>query len=391
MTHFKLVAQLAVFILLTGFFSGCSTTPLVKERYFWPPPPDTPRIEWLGAYQSQLDVEPTGGLLNLITGGDEAYGLRRPTYIGADGKGKVYVSDYGQQSFIVFDIKAKHIHSLGREKALGIFGFPSGIALDGEGNIYAADSMSRKIYVFDTNENIFAVIDLSKELVSIASIAIDKQRKHLIIPDVKGHKVLVYDISSGTVLQTLGYDDKAPADINQVRFNYPTSAAVAKNGNFWICDSMNARILHFSPEGKLISEFGNRGDALGDFNIIKAAAVDSEGHVYVTDAKAHRISIFDEKGQALLVFGGPYAVKSAGSEVKPGGFLLPNGIFIDQNDTIYIVDQMNGRFQVFQYVNERYLKEHPITNQAPAAKAVIRSNPSVAPVPALNNEGGSNK
>jgi len=380
------ISRLAGIMIMVGLFTGCATQQ-VKERYFWPPPPDTPRIEWLGTYQSELDLKPKGGVLEFIVGDVEQFGLERPTYIAADGKGKVFVSDYKARGFMVFDLNARNVHMLGGQKSIGLYDFPSGLAIDNDGFIYAADSNKRKIFVLDRNENYTTAFDLSKELTSIASIAIDKQRKHLIVPDVKGQKVVIYDVATGSIIKTLGRDVKDIPNSETISFNYPTSAAVDPKGNFWICDSMNARIIQFSPEGKLISQFGQRGDALGDFAIIKAAAVDSEGHLYVTDGKAHRISIFNEKGEVMLVFGGPYALKEVGSEVRPGGFLLPNGIFIDQNDTIYIVDQMNGRFQVYQYVTDRYLKEHPITDQAPAAKAKIGTGPAQSPVPSPDSSG----
>lgn len=386
----RVITRFAGIMAMVGLFTGCAAQQ-VRERYFWPPPPDTPRVEWLGAYQNEQDLKPKGGLLELVVGDMEQFGLERPTYISADGKGKVFVSDYKLQGFVVFDLNARTVHMLGGQKSIGLFDFPSGLAIDNDGSIYAADSNKRKIFVLDRNENYTASLDLSKELTSIASIAIDKQRKHLIVPDVKGQKVVIYDIATRSIIKTLGREVKDIPNSDPINFNYPTSAAVDAKGNFWICDSMNARVIQFSPEGKQISEFGQRGDALGDFAIIKAAAIDSEGHLYVTDGKAHRISIFNEKGEVLLVFGGPYALKGVGSEVRPGGFLLPNGIYIDQNDTIYIVDQMNGRFQVYQYVTERYLKEHPITDQAPAAKAKLKTSPAASPVPSLDSSGAKAK
>ena len=361
-----------LFSVVVTLFSGCVSGPQVQERYFWPPPPDEPRIEWLGAYNGAGDLKKPG-LFETIVGEASVVELQMPLGIAADGKGKVYVSDYKLQTIFVFDMKTKKMHTLGADRALGLFEQLTGVAVDGEGNIYAGDARTRKIHVFDSQEKAVAVIDLSKELVSIASISADKTGKRLIVTDVKGHRVVVYDLSGGSVLLTLGAQDSGKNGSEDVHFNYPTSAATDANGNILVCDSMNARIVRFTPDGTFLSEFGQRGDALGDFNIIKGVAVDSEGHIYVTDGKAHRISIYNEKGEVLLSFGGAYAFKGAGYDVRPGGFLLPNAIHIDQNDTIYIIDQMNSRFQIFQYVNDKYLREHPVSEQAPAAKPVAPS------------------
>lgn len=370
----KAICRVLLLAVLSLVFivSGCAAPrpPVKKERYFWPPPPDTPRIEWLGAYSSEYDLK-GGGRFDFVLGADDKETLGKAMYVTADGKGKFYVGDLSKVSFLVFDLKAKTVTRLGGSKGLEGFEQPTGIAVDDEGNIYAADAASRKIRVLSQAEALLRTIDLSKQLQSIASIAFDRNRKRLIVPDVKGHKVVIYDIGSDSVVKTIG--DVRGSESGQ--FNYPTSAAVDGKGNIWICDSMNARIQRFSPEGSFISSFGQRGDGVGDFALIKAVAVSSEGHIYVTDAKSNRINIYDEKGQTLLVFGGAFSVKGPESEVTPGGFLQPQGIYIDQNDTIYVVDQFNGRVQVFQYVTDKYMKEHPITADMPAALPVKTSRP----------------
>lgn len=364
----------AVTVLVTGCVSGSH----VRERYFWPPPPDTPRIEWLGTYNGAGDLKKPG-LVEAIVGESSEAELERPLTIAADGKGKVFVVDFKQQAVFVFDMNLRTMHTFGGAGSAGLYQQLSGVGIDGDGNLYAGDSKTRKVHVFNPQEQALDVYDFSKDLASIASIYVDKPRKRLMVADVKGHRVLVYDLVTKRVLFMLGSIELKEAE-GEVRFNYPTASTVDTAGNILVCDSMNARIVRFTPDGKYLSEFGRRGDGIGDFNIIKGVAVDSEGHIYVTDGKAHRISIYDEKGEILLSFGGPYSLGGAGYEVRPGGFLLPNGIYIDQNDRIYIVDQMNGRFQMFQYVTEKYLKEHPITPEAPAAKPIPVSESGKIPV-----------
>lgn len=346
--------------------SGCAAPQLKKERYFWPPPPDTPRIEWLGTYNNASNMK-NSSFLSEIIGEEPSEMLKRPMFVSADGKGKVYISDYLNVGFIVFDLNAKTTHRLPSAEEIEL---PAGVALDGDGNIYAADGKKRKIHVLDKNENVKYVIDLSKELKSIASIAVDKSRKRLIVPDVKGHQVLVYDLVAGTVInKAIGKVGASKPGNGDGEFNYPTAATVDPKGDILVCDSMNARIQRFSPEGVFRSKFGKRGDGLGDFSQIKTVAVDSWGHIYVTDGRAHNVSVYDEKGMSLLVFGGVYGSSGAADVSSPGGFMLPQGIYIDQNDTIYVVDQVNARFQVFQFVTEKYMKEHPITADVPAAKS----------------------
>ena len=58
--------------------------------------------------------------------------------------------------------------------------------------------------------------------------------------------------------------------------------------------------------------------------------------------KIHGSMVFNPQGELLLSFGA-----QGGGE---GQFLLPNGIFISQDNTIFVADSYNRRVQVFRYV-----------------------------------------
>ncbi|MEW6215345.1 MAG: 6-bladed beta-propeller, partial [Nitrospirota bacterium] len=73
--------------------------------------------------------------------------------------------------------------------------------------------------------------------------------------------------------------------------------------------------------------------------------VDSEGHVYVVDSSFNNFQIFNEDGSLLLWVG------NVGR--NPGEFYLPTGMYIDREDRIYVSDTFNRRIQVFQYLKER--------------------------------------
>jgi DNA-binding beta-propeller fold protein YncE len=345
--YMKMVAKLRMtgLLLLIGCVTGCAAAPVAKtkERFFWPPPPDNPRIEWLAAYSSTAEFKGEPSMLESILGSDEEFlSFNSPLYVTADGNGKVYVSDQGVQGVLIFDLNAKEGRMLGGADSKGRFQVPTGIAIDGEGNIYVADSGKRKIFIFDASEKLQKVFDLANDASTIGSIALDKGMKRLYVPDVRGHKIIVLDLS-GRILQTIGGTTRG---VKEGEFTYPTSVFVDREGNLVVCDSQNARIQRFKPDGTFINAFGKRGDGAGQFNLIKAAAVDSEGHVYVTDGKSHRVSIMNDKGEVLMIFGGTYA-QPAGAPIAPGGFLIPQGIYID----------------------EKYLREHPITDQKVAAPA----------------------
>jgi len=57
------------------------------------------------------------------------------------------------------------------------------------------------------------------------------------------------------------------------------------------------------------------------------------------------VQVFNRQGQLLYYFGGRGA--------NAGQFQLPAGLFIDQNDRIYVVDSFNRRVQIFRYYGQK--------------------------------------
>lgn len=347
--------RITFLLAAAALISACTPTQsVVNKRYFWPPPPTEPRIEWIGAYSSESDLKKAGpSLFELVVGEESGVILERPISIASDGIDKVYVADAETSTAYIFDFKSEHVSKLGGEAMAGVFEHLTGLSVDGRGFVYAANSKSRKIFVVDPDNKPVKVLDLSNHMTSIGNFTIDKTRNRLILPDVKQNKIVVADLD-GAVLFSFG--NKGDGD---GEFNLPLSVAVEKDGGIVVCDSFNARIQRFTNQGKFVLKFGQRGDSPGDFSIIKGVAVDSEGHIYVSDGKANRITIFSSTGELLLYFGRQFS-QTTGSKLGIGGFLVPQGIYIDPNDRIYISDQLNRRFQIFQYLNETYLTKHPL-------------------------------
>jgi len=341
-----------ILVTLCVMLTACAAPQKARERYFWPGLPDIPRVEWLGFYQGKGQLA-TPGFLSEVLGEDLGMTLGFPVFAAGDGMGRLYVSDHKLAGVMIFDFPGKTVRMLGAKDFPEGFHRPTGIGFDVSGNIYVGDTAKKKIVVFTPDEKLATVIDLSKELKSIGFFAVDKMRKRLIIPDIQGQSIVITDLH-GKILSSFG--KRGPGD---GELNFPSSVALDPQGNIVVCDQMNARIETFTPDGVFKSKFGKRGDGVGEFNIIKAVAVDSEGHIYVTDGRSSKLSLFNDAGEILLQVGGP-ASEKGGAMVTAGGFNFPNGVFIDQNDTIYVADVFNQRVQMFQYLNEKYLREHPV-------------------------------
>ncbi|MBI4651576.1 6-bladed beta-propeller [Candidatus Desantisbacteria bacterium] len=125
------------------------------------------------------------------------------------------------------------------------------------------------------------------------------------------------------------------------KFNLPTDIAVDKDDNIYITDIGLHRVQIFSSKGKFIRKFGVQGKGDGELNMPFAIAVDDhKGNIYIADTGNNRISVFNNNGAFVFSFG------REGS--KEGEFSKPMDLEVIDKE-IYVVDTGNSRIQVFNF------------------------------------------
>jgi sugar lactone lactonase YvrE len=229
------------------------------------------------------------------------YGATSAVYPSPDGMTMWVAERCGQNSCVgreslttvfQFDLDGKLLKQFGA----GEIAWPHGMHVDREGNVWVTDATG-----IGAN-----------------------------IPAGVGHVVLKYS-PDGALLMTLG--KKGVAGDGPDTFNQPSDVLVAPNGDIFVAEghssaaTANARVLKFDRTGKLIKEWGKKGTGAGEFDQPHALAMDSQGRLFVGDRGNNRIQIFDQEGQLLDTW---YQ------------FSRPSGIFIDQNDVIYVADSESG-------------------------------------------------
>lgn len=341
----KNITKIIIIVLVSFFWSGCARPQAEEVKIILPPPPEDPKIFFVGTYRGESSFKERSWLDAFIGEGVfAASDLYKPYGIAVFGD-IISVSDTAANIIYVIDTAAKKVSFVGNN-SVGMLGMPAGLAYDKRGNLYAADAKMAKVFGYKPDGELAFAIGTKGEFIRPTGIAVNKELERLYIVDTKAHNIKVYSLTGDPLF------DFGQRGVKDGEFNYPTNIAVdRRNNNIVIVDTQNFRVQIFDKDGNFITKFGSVGDKPGNFSRPKGIGVDSDGHIYVADAAFSNIQIFDEQGNVLLYFGG--------KGKAPGQFTLIAGVYIDEKDRIHVVDSFNARVQVYQYVSEEWKNNNP--------------------------------
>ncbi len=151
--------------------------------------------------------------------------------------------------------------------------------------------------------------------------------------------------SSGQAVLTIGGRAKHGDNI----LERPT-AVFCYDQKIYVTDSGLDRIAVFTPEGKLIECYGEKGGAPGEFDNPSDIYI-YQGTLYVADTGNDRIQVLGENGVFLDEIG------TAGGD-KRGRLNAPREVAVDRQGWIYVIDK-TGDIKLYSQKG-RYLKTAPV-------------------------------
>jgi sugar lactone lactonase YvrE len=322
------------------------------------------------------DLAPVGGTNGSVTGSStlklvaqQSFGSQGQAdgqFNGAsaaavDSQGNLYIADTLNHRIAVLSSDGKPIRTIGSfGSGDGQFFEPRGVAVDSAGNLYVADTWNARVVKFDSSGKFLKSWGEGKEDFG------------------GGRRASPTDGSAaGNQAQPLG-------------FFGPRGIAVDTQGNVYLADTGNKRIVVTDSEGNYRYQWGTFGSAAGQFSEPIGVAVDNN-NVYVADTWNGRVQVFarDETGQAkaeptntwritgwlpqtyddpfIAVNNGQVAVSIPGANamlltdatgkdlLRWGGagndiasLKLPSGLAFAPDGTLFVVDRGNSRIMHFK-------------------------------------------
>lgn len=270
------------------------------------------------------------------------YGAQRPAGVAVSPSGdRIYVTQSaGDRTGVVFDAAGNKIGTMAPPETTGTEHAPVYVAVDPvTGEVYVSDRLAGTIYIYDRDGAYQRELTLAAPRPGWQPLGLAFDTAgNLYVTDLSGpyQKVLVID-RTAEVVRTLGESEK---------FNFPNGVAVDGNGNVFVTDSNNGRLLMFDAEGTIRGQVG-RGAGQGNLGLPRGLAVDSQGRVFVADATGQGVFIYrapsgDSRRLDYLGFVG-------GEGVADAQFEYPNSVAVDARGRVYVADTFNDRVQIWSY------------------------------------------
>ena len=238
-----------------------------------------------------------------------------------DGK-YLFISDVGFNRILVLNPETlEYVGEFGSDHQAGTHD----IDFDSEGRAYVADTHNNRVTIYEMQGvNAKLIGELSRRIKGPEGVLAHPNGR-IYVAGAWSNNVVVYE--NGQVVAEL----KGLASPHDLEIN--------PDGDIWLADSGNDRMLLLSPELDIKRELKG---APYHFNGVRYQDVLADGTIIAADKNSHTVKIIDGKGTLLEVIGTGSASKG------PGMFTTPEGVET-RGDILWISDSGNDRIVKYRF------------------------------------------
>ena len=242
--------------------------------------------------------------------------------LSPDGK-YLFVADVGNSRIAIIDPDTlAMIGSFGSDHQAGTHD----IDFDAQGRAYVADTHNNRVTIYDINGTTATLVDELNERIRGPEGVLVHTNGRLYVAGAWSGNVVAYE--NGRVVAELA-GLSSPHDLEQTG-----------DGDIWLSDSGNHRVLLLSPDLDIKRELGREEY---DFNGVRYLDLLADGTLVAADKNNHAIKFIAPDGELLLVLG----------TGKPGlganKFVTPEGVEV-HGKKLWLSDSGNDR--IVKYILE---------------------------------------
>ena len=291
--------------------------------------------------------DPQGGYLRTI--GASARGpaeLTAPRGVAVDPTGRLLASDTVDDRIELF-APGTNAYA-GQWTAVGgtssRFYRPTGIGIDPAGSVYVADRGYGRLLKLWGDGTWLAEIGGpaargGAQLSGNGAPAVWPALQQTYVADAGHNRILVFGPEGLLRARWGAGEGNGTAGSGPGSFDHPQALALDAAGEVYVADTGNDRVVKLSATGAVLGAWGRTGGANGSFRSPSGIGIDPAGDVYVTDTDNNRIQVFDANGRWLRGWGN--------RGTAPGQFSQPSALAIGCAGDVYVADTNNNRVQRF--------------------------------------------
>jgi DNA-binding beta-propeller fold protein YncE len=207
------------------------------------------------------------------------------------------------------------------------------------GDVFVSDRPAASIYVFSSDGTFLRTFDPGPRFGGWAPLGLAF--------DAKGDLFVTNVGAPFESVQQFGPDGKFVRTYGaEGELAFPNGVSVDANGNVYVSDSNNGRLVIFDRMGNKLG-LVRRGVGVGDLGLPRGSAIDDAGRIYVADISQQGVQAYQAlaSGERQPRFIGGFG--QAGT--ADGSFQLPNAVAVDGRGRVYVADWRNNRIQVWSY------------------------------------------